>query len=81
MLIIEVDGFSHETEEAYKKDRKRDQRLKDIGFFVLRFSSLIVIKDRPAVNEIIVEWIEKYAVEPSTTRGGKDKRLSRQKLI
>ena len=71
MLVIEVDGISHETEEAYRKDRKRDQKLKEIGFSVLRFSSLIVIKDRPSVNEIIVEWIEENSNGLPVERGRK----------
>lgn len=74
MLVIEVDGISHETEEAFRKDRKRDQNLKEIGFSVLRFSSLIVIKDRPSVNEIIAGWIEENTDGPSIERGGKQKK-------
>ncbi len=56
MLVIEVDGISHLTEEAYAKDRLRDDTLKGIGFTVLRFSPLLVLKDRPSVDEIIAGW-------------------------
>ena len=71
MLIIEVDGISHETDEAFRRDRNRDKKLNEIGFAILRFSSLIVIKDRPSVNEIIVKWIEENTTEASVGRGEK----------
>lgn len=39
LLIIEVDGFTHENEIQHKKDSRRDKILKEIGFTTLRFSS------------------------------------------
>jgi len=37
MLIIEVDGITHHTEEAIKKDEIRQKALESAGFTVLRF--------------------------------------------
>jgi very-short-patch-repair endonuclease len=39
LLIVEVDGFTHDDSKANKKDRERDKKLTDVGFTVLRFSS------------------------------------------
>jgi len=58
MLVIEVDGISHETEEAKEKDRIRDAKLQEVVFTVLRFSSLLVLRDRSIASEIIATWIE-----------------------
>ncbi|MFT4535548.1 MAG: very-short-patch-repair endonuclease [Saprospiraceae bacterium] len=69
MLVIEVDGINHLTKEASEKDRIRDETLKGIGFTVLRFSSLIVLNDRPSVNEIIAGWIIENGMVPPTERG------------
>ena len=38
-LVIEVDGLSHDSEEAQQKDKIRDKRLKELGFTNLRFSA------------------------------------------
>lgn len=35
MLVIEVDGASHESDEQQRRDRKKDEDLNDIGFHVL----------------------------------------------
>ena len=37
-LVIEIDGNSHEYEEAVIEDRKRQQILEELGVFFLRFS-------------------------------------------
>ena len=39
LLIIEVDGITHDTDAAQEKDKLRDQELGSIGFTTLRFSS------------------------------------------
>ena len=57
MLIIEVDGITHETEEMAKKDEKRDRELEAIGFKVLRFSNWEVLHRITSVSEIIVKFI------------------------
>ena len=36
-LIIETDGFTHQFEDVYQKDILKENRLKELGFTVLRF--------------------------------------------
>lgn len=63
-LIIEVDGFSHENEIAYKKDLKRDTKLSEMGFTTLRFSSWEVLNKIVDVSIIIGDWITENATVP-----------------
>ena len=60
MLIIEVDGWTHDEPDAINKDKVRDEALEDIGFKVLRFSSWEVLNRINDVSIIIREWIEKH---------------------
>ena len=57
LLIIEVDGITHDSEEANIQDRRRDQELSEVGFTVLRFSSYEVINRIDDVSNMILEWI------------------------
>ena len=59
MLIIEVDGITHHSEEAIKKDETRQKALESAGFTVLRFSDEEVLNHIPAVHSYIEDWIEK----------------------
>ena len=58
MLIIEVDGYSHnfKTEE----DQQRDKNLSAIGFTTLRFSDDQVMKDVPNVERVIRAYIDRF---------------------
>ena len=38
MLVVEIDGMSHNYEEAFNKDELRQQKLESFGIQVLRFS-------------------------------------------
>jgi len=58
MLVIEVDGISHDTESQQKYDKKRDAELREIGFTVLRFSDWEVLNKITDVSQMIVIWIE-----------------------
>lgn len=64
LLIIEVDGISHDTEAAQVRDNLRDQKLKDIGFTTLRFSSWEVLNRISDVQETISNWINENAKVP-----------------
>ncbi|MDZ4708593.1 MAG: endonuclease domain-containing protein [Saprospiraceae bacterium] len=57
LLIIEVDGLSHEDEIAVKRDAIKDQDLRDIGFEVLRFSSWEVLNRMADVDILSTNWI------------------------
>ncbi|MBK8389926.1 MAG: endonuclease domain-containing protein [Saprospiraceae bacterium] len=55
MLVIEVDGFSHQSEEAMIKDQKRAKYLEAFGFTVLRFSNWEVLNEIDKVNVVKIE--------------------------
>jgi very-short-patch-repair endonuclease len=59
MLIIEVDGISHESKKDFLHDEKRDKELKEIGFDTLRFSSFEVLNCIDDVSLVIASFIEK----------------------
>jgi len=59
MLIIEVDGITHHSEEAIKKDETRQKALESAGFTVLRFSDEEVLNQIRAVYNYLEDWIEK----------------------
>ncbi|WP_410000052.1 endonuclease domain-containing protein [Membranihabitans marinus] len=63
-LIIEVDGLTHESEDACRRDKKRDKRLSDMGFTTLRFSSWEVLNKIDDVSIIIGDWITSNALVP-----------------
>jgi very-short-patch-repair endonuclease len=56
MLIIEVDGITHQWEEVYQKDLIREQKLKEVGFYIIRFDDNEILSD---INNVI-RAIESY---------------------
>jgi len=58
-LIIELDGSQHYQENARRKDKVRDQYLKDEGFIVLRFSNTETIENIDGVLDMIWEILQK----------------------
>jgi len=59
MLIIEVDGITHHSEEAIKKDEIRQKALEAAGFTVLRFTDDEVLNNIQAVYNYLEDWVEK----------------------
>ena len=57
-LAIEIDGQSHEHEEAATNDEKRQKRLEDLGVRFLRFDDLEVKKEMKYVLNRIYDWIK-----------------------
>jgi len=53
MLAIEVDGMSHDSEEAFLKDEVRQSRLESLGVRFLRFTEAEVKYDRVNVTRVI----------------------------
>jgi very-short-patch-repair endonuclease len=58
MIIIELDGITHHTENAIEKDEKKDEKLREIGFSVLRFSDDEVLNHLNMVVETIDSCIQ-----------------------
>ncbi len=73
LLIIEVDGISHQDAEAIQRDNKRTEVLQSVGFSVLRFSDWEVLNRMVDVSIRIGAWIDKHAIcpPPSPRRRGK----------
>jgi len=57
-LVIEVDGGQHLQPEHQRHDTLRDERLEEIGLWVLRFDNLQVLQEIDAVVERIYDIVE-----------------------
>ena len=64
LLIIEIDGISHDDEQRYQKDKVRQEKLEQVGFTILRFSDWEVLNRMSDVSIIISNWIEEHAIVP-----------------
>jgi very-short-patch-repair endonuclease len=64
MLIIEVDGLTHQWEEIYENDMIRQKKLEDIGFTVLRFDDNDVLKHIDHVHMHIEDTIKELLKNP-----------------
>ena len=58
-LVIEVDGASHQEDQAHLEDMDRENALRVMGLSVLRFSEKEVRYQMPDVLERISQWIER----------------------
>ncbi|MDD5190754.1 MAG: DUF559 domain-containing protein [Dehalococcoidales bacterium] len=56
-LVIEVDGSQHYTDEGQRTDRKRDEYLVNLGFTVLRFSDIDILKNIDGAVSMIVQHL------------------------
>lgn len=59
LLIIEVDGYTHEFDEIMRKDEKKESQLNSVGFTILRFSDWEVFNHLDEVFAEIKLWIER----------------------
>lgn len=57
-LIIEVDGLTHNSNEADTADAERQQFLEALGFTILRFTSNEVLTHIDGVRNTIELWID-----------------------
>jgi very-short-patch-repair endonuclease len=60
MLAIEIDGISHDSEEVYQEDIKRQAKLESYGISFLRFDDREVRNDIENVIRMIEGWIEDW---------------------
>jgi very-short-patch-repair endonuclease len=58
MLVIEVDGYTHQFEETINKDKRKQEKLEDAGFVVLRFSDDNVLNNIENVRQSILFTVE-----------------------
>ena len=59
MLVIEVDGYSHQIHENEIKDIKRQDDIENLGFTVLRFKDKDVLNSIQEVRKVILTTMEK----------------------
>ena len=52
-LVIELDGDVHAETEQFEHDQKRDARLRELGFTVIRFSNDVMYNDSDIFEEQI----------------------------
>ena len=64
-LVIEIDGNSHDSENAYEKDTERQREIEELGIQFLRFNDLDVKRNMPGVLSVIEQWIEEHTPDPS----------------
>ena len=57
LLVIEIDGFTHENEETIAKDMERQKHLEDLGYTVVRFSDFQIHNEFEKVRDSLVCWI------------------------
>ena len=65
-LIVEVDGESHDFEERFRHDERRDRWFASRGYRVLRFTNVDVMSNLEGVVLSILQAAEQ-AVPPSLT--------------
>ena len=66
-LAIEIDGSSHDSEEATRRDNVRQERLESLGVNFLRFTESEVRQQMPMVITSIEHWID-ITTNPHTSR-------------
>ncbi len=64
MLIVEVDGITHDTEETVAKDRQRESDLRKDGFKIVRFTDEEVLTNINGVAGQLATTVEE--LEKST---------------
>ena len=60
-LVIEADGFTHQSEETTLKDERKDADLRNAGYFVLRFKDEEILKDIENVRRTIEGAIQELS--------------------
>ena len=71
-LIIEIDGSSHDSQEAQQRDEERQARLESLGVRFLRFREEEVCREIEGVLRVIEEWIKTHPEPfPSNSPPGK----------
>lgn len=63
MLVIEIDGDSHDFEDVALNDEIRQERLQALGLTFLRFDDLDVKQDIETVLFEIESWIEEWELK------------------
>jgi very-short-patch-repair endonuclease len=65
MLIVEVDGDLHETEQGKRHDANRDAYLKSLGYIVIRIDEPDVVDSAWHVGQMVKEKAEYLVGDPT----------------
>jgi very-short-patch-repair endonuclease len=57
MLVIEVDGMTHDFDDVAIKDAQKQRDLEAVGFTVLRYSDWEVLERRDEVAVELLDWV------------------------
>ncbi len=60
MLAIELDGYSHQLDEVFEKDLKKEQKMNELGIKILRFQDDEVYFDIDNVLRSIENYIRDF---------------------
>jgi adenine-specific DNA-methyltransferase len=66
MLIVELDGGQHFSDEGMAADARRTAELNQLGYHVLRFTDREVLVEREAVRLSIFNWLEANVPRPNS---------------
>ncbi len=66
--IIEVDGSQHSGDRGREHDRVRDSFLRNLGFAVLRFQNIDVLKNSQGVHDEIAAHLARLTPTPRLRR-------------
>lgn len=59
-MAIEIDGGSHDNENACRNDRERQKKIEELEMQFLRFNDVDVKRNMTGVLKVIEQWIEKH---------------------
>jgi very-short-patch-repair endonuclease len=62
-LVIEIDGVTHNEKQIY--DKRRENRLKELGFTVLRLDGYYILENITGVLDLIMNCIEEIEKKTS----------------
>ena len=60
MFAIEIDGYTHDSEEKIIKDLKRQKELESYGVHIIRFLDSDIKNNIGGVIQCIEEWIDEF---------------------
>ena len=69
-LAVEVDGWSHATEQRPDEDQIRDERLAERGIFTLRIPATEVLRSVDDTLATIRETARPWTINPPPSGGG-----------
>ena len=65
-MAIEIDGGSHDNENACRNDRERQKKIEELEIQFLRFNDVDVKRNMTGVLKVIEQWIDEHT--PSRAR-------------